>query len=702
MKRILLGSAALALLNSAAYGADVVTETVVVTAQHRLQPLADVPISIHVLGSDELAQRNVQDMHDAFNATANVQFNMLGDGADGAGIAIRGVSAAGVFGVDQAVPFYVDGILLGSEASLNPALYDLQRVEILRGPQGTLYGRDALGGAVSIVTTKPDPAAGGGYVEGTVGSYGELGIKGSANIPLSDESAVRVTAFGLRSNGYVHNTLDPHKFMNGDQFGGRVQWLYRPAANWEFVLSGDYFKDDSRKYGIGDRNTVPRTLSVDIAVPFPSRNQSYGLALSSTWTGNLFDVVSLSAWRGSTAGGVGGNYSPSPLIEQGYTRQYNQLSQEVRLVSHPGGPIDWVAGIYAFGYKEHRLDFYGFSQSIPADSFFPGQPPLDAGYQEISVPRITAENFAAFGDATYHVTDRLDLVAGGRVSFDHRDIHYNHHSNYPAPGFSFFAPTQILDQSNDTTTFTPRVGVLYKATGDLNLYATISRGYKSGGYNPSFAASSDLYYKPESGWNYEIGLKGTSFDNAVSYSLSAFDFEWDNKQAYYYNGFFVTIANARAARSYGAEGALEWHLTDGLQFGAQVGLLSANFTDFSNAGDSSTGASVDATGFRLPLAPRLSSNLSAQYTYPIAVDGKLVARLDYNFRSRFYFDVLQQSPQGGYGLLNAMLSYSMPEWSVSLYGHNLSDQRYLSYAYSTAQGVAGAPRTFEVLLRRNF
>ena len=704
MKKVLLGTGAawVLLLHGVAFADDTIQpETVVVTAQHRTQSVDDVPISIQVLSGDELTQRGTQNMQDAFDATANVQFNLLGDGADGAGIAIRGVSAAGVFGVDQAVPFYVDGVLLGSEASINPSLYDIARVEVLRGPQGTLYGRDALGGAVSVVTVQPDLSATSGYLEAIGGSYGEVGGRGMLNLALSDNSALRFNAYALGSDGYVHNTLGSEKFMNRDEYGGRAQWLYRPSADWDFVLSADYDRDGGRKYGIGDGATVPQTLTVSIATPISSYSQSYGTALTSTWHGDSFDVVSITGWRGSTAIANGGNFQPSPLVEQGYKRQYNQGSEELRLVSHPSGSLDWVAGLYAFGYAEQRQDYDGFTEALPADSYFPGQPPLDAGYRETSTSHVAAQNYAAFGDITYHATDSLDLIAGARVSFDQRDIVYDHRSNYPAPGFSFFAPTQGLDQTKDAVTFTPRVGFLYKAADNLNFYGTISRGYKSGGFNPSFAASSDIYYRPESGWNYEIGLKGWGFGHAVDYSLSAFDFEWSNKQAYYFNGLFVTIANAPKARSYGAEGSLNWHVTDAFKLGAQLGLLSANFTDFPNAGDSSTGGSVDATGFRLPEAPRMTSDLSAQYAVPVA-NGTLSARLDYNYRSRLYFDVLQASPQSGYGLLNATLSYEMPDWTVWLYARNLTDQRYQAYAYTTAQSVPGEPRTFEVVLRRSF
>jgi iron complex outermembrane recepter protein len=675
-------------------------DQIVVTAQRREQTLEEVPLSVRVIESSEIEARRIRTPEEAFDSSANVQFNLFGDGADGAGIAVRGVSAAGVFGVDQAVPIYVDGVLLGSEASFNPRLLDIDRIEILRGPQGTLYGRDALGGAVSIVTTRPDPSGISGYVEGSLASYDERGLKGVVNLPTGADSALRLAAYGVRSDGYVKNVQGGPRFMNLDEAGARAQWLFRPTERWELVLSGDYSEDHGRKYGVGPAGTVAQTLSVDIAIPFLGKTHNAGAALSSTFKGDSVDVISITGWRNSGADGMGGNFSVSPLTEQGYDRRYSQLSEELRVISHPGGWLDWVAGAYAFGYREHRVDFDGFNFEVPADSFFPGQPTLPAGYQEASTPRIDTRNYALFGDATAHLGRDWDLIAGARVNYDDRRIHYDQHST--EPGFSIFAPIQVLDQRVTDTSVEPRFGLTYKALSSLNLYTTVSRGYKSGGFNPSFAASADLYYKPESGWNYEAGMKGSAFGRRVTFSASVFDFEWSNKQAYYWNGFFVTIANAPKARSYGGEGQVDWLATERLQLGAQIGLLHATLTEFPQAGNSSTGTPTDATGFRLPLAPSFSGNLSAQYSQPVGDGAKLVARVDYNYRSRFYFDVLQLSPQAGYGLLNTGLTYDIARWSVTVYGRNLTDERYLSYAYNTTEGVPGEPRIFGIAARVKF
>ncbi|MBM4382354.1 MAG: TonB-dependent receptor [Deltaproteobacteria bacterium] len=409
--------------------------------------------------------------------------------------------------------------------------------------------------------------------------------------------------------------------------------------------------------------------------------------------------MSISAYRKTESDGSGGDFTSSPFVKQGYARRNRQLSQELR-VHREGTRGDWVLGLYAFGYDEERVDFFGFTELTPADTFFPGQPELPAGYQEQSIPDIEARSASLFSDGTLRVGERWELTAGLRVSWDRRWIRYDHAGTLP--GFSFFAPTLRFTDSFEETTVTPRVAVRYAANDALSLYATIARGQKAAGFNPSFAFSSDLLYDKESAWSYEIGAKGMALDGAIDFALSAFYFDWRDKQAYYYNGFFVTIQNAPKARSYGAELELAWRASERLSIGAQLGWLRANFVRFENAGDSSTGSPVDASGFRLPLAPRFSGNVFAEYVLPLPREISLRGRLAYDFRSSFTFDVLERSRTEAVGLLGATLALERGRFELSFAAENLVDERYLAYAYSTDRGLPAEPRTFRGSLRVRF
>ncbi|MBM4382353.1 MAG: TonB-dependent receptor plug domain-containing protein [Deltaproteobacteria bacterium] len=266
-------------------GLDETVEELIVTAQRREQRAIEVPASLHVLPGDALAARGVRDVRDAFAAVPNLQFNMLGDGGGGTGIAIRGVSAAGVFGVDQAVAIYVDGVLMNAEGAWNPRLVDVDRVEVLRGPQGTLYGRNALAGAVSIISVQPNPERLGGFAEATVGWFGEFGASGALNVPLGEAAAFRVTAFGAQSDGFIRNRLGGRRFGGLAEGGVRAQLAVEPAERWSLALAADYAKDDGRKWGVGDRVRVADELAVDVATPFLSELENYGAALTATREG---------------------------------------------------------------------------------------------------------------------------------------------------------------------------------------------------------------------------------------------------------------------------------------------------------------------------------------------------------------------------------------------------------------------------------
>jgi iron complex outermembrane receptor protein len=674
-------------------------EEVIVTVQRRDQPAVEVPASLHVLSADDLAARQVRDVRDAFGSTANLQFNMLGDGGGGTGIAIRGVSAAGVFGVDQAVAVYVDGVLMNAEGAWNPRIADVERIEVLRGPQGTLYGRNALAGAISIVSVQPDPERLGGYAQAETASFGEFGASGALNVPLGDAAALRVTAFGSQSDGFIRNRLGGPREAGLAEGGVRAQLALAPTERWSLSFAADYAKDEGRKWGVGDRDRIADELATDIATPFVSTLENFGAALTATRDGDLLRWVSITAYRQTEAGGGGGNFTASPLVKQGYARRNRQLSQELR-VHREGARGDWVVGAYLFGYDEARTDFFGFTQLTPADTFFPGQPELPAGYQEQSVPDIEARSASLFSDGTLRVGERWELTAGLRVSWDRRWIRYDH--NGTLPGFSFFAPTLRFTDSFDETTVTPRVAVRYAASDTLSLYGTIARGQKAAGFNPSFAFSSDLLYEKESAWSYELGAKGSALGGEIDFALSAFYFDWRDKQSYFFNGFFVTIQNAPKARSYGAELELTWHASERFRLGGQLGWLRANFVRFENAGDSSTGTPVDASGFRLPLAPRISANVFVEYALPLPGETTLRSRLDYDYRSSFTFDVLERARNEPAGLLRATLALERGPWELSFAAENLTDDRYLAFAYSTDRGLPAEPRTFRGTLRARF
>lgn len=357
---------------------------------------------------------------------------------------------------------------------------------------------------------------------------------------------------------------------------------------------------------------------VDHAIPNLDEIENYGASLKSTWRTDFGDIVSVTAWRGAKAAGDGGNCTPLALQNGGYERDYGQFTQEVR-ANGETDRFNWTLGGFLLSSKEKRFEYAGFYPALPPDFLFPGQTALPANYREGTHSDVDSLTVSLFGDLTWHLTDRLDLIGGARLSYDRKSIDYDHGSNLGA--FVFLAPPFQTSQSVDGFDISPRIGLTYALTDDLKLYGTIARAYKPKGFNISFAPDSNIGYDAESAINYEVGLKGEAMGGRVSYALSAFYFDWRNQRVYSFDNNRVFIGNAPKSRSYGAEAEISAEITEGFRLYAGAGLLDAKFVEYPNAL-----SGTDESGNWQPFASKFTASLSAEYTRPLTDDLDLVAR----------------------------------------------------------------------------
>lgn len=669
--------------------------TISVTAQRREQSIIDVPVSLRVFSRQDIDARIMKRLDDAFAATANTSMTSQRGGNDASSLSIRGVTTT-AFGADPSVGVYVDDVYVGNDNGFNARMSDMRQIEILRGPQGTLYGRNAIGGAVNIRTESPELGVNRSRVEGGFGSDG-LGFgTAMANVALGDRAAARISMYGDRSDGWVNNSLGGRPFMNLNDFGGRLKTLIKPSDVLELELSADYAKDMGRRSGYGPFDTVWKN-GVSQAVPNLDHTENYGASLRAAWTLDFGKVTSVTAWRGAQADGGGGNFSPVALQNGGYTRDYDQFTQEVR-ANGETERLNWTVGAFFLSSREKRYESAGFYPALPANMLFPGQPALPALYEEGTRSTVNAITAAVFADTTWKLTDRLGLLAGVRLSYDRREIDYNHASTLGP--VAFFAPALQLNPSVNGVDASPRVGLSFKLAEDVRLYGTVSRGYKPKGFNISFAPDANIGYKAESAVNYEVGLKGAAAGGKVGYSLSAFYFDWRDQQVYSFENGRLFIGNAPKSRSYGGEAEVNVEILDGLRLFAGAGYLDAKFTDYPNAM-----SGQDESGNFQPFASRWSANLSVQYTYRFDTGVSAVARLDYNWKSAFYWDTANTIREPGHGLLNARIGLETEGWSIGLFARNLLDQEYRIRAamYSgQAMAIPGEPRTVGLIARASF
>ncbi|MFG1361011.1 TonB-dependent receptor [Xanthobacter pseudotagetidis] len=653
-----------------------------VEAMRRAQPFLNVMASVRVFTEKDIEARTIERLEDAFDASVNTLMRSQRGGNDASVISIRGVANT-AFGTDPTVAIYRDDVFIGNDASFNLTMVDLDQIEILRGPQGTLYGRNAIAGAVNVRSARPEFGATYTKLDVLFGTDMTLQGRAVVNAALGSDLAVRAVAFGDYSNGWVPNLADGQLYDGAKDGGGRFQVFARPSENLELLFSADYATDQGSRGNRGPFGTVWAD-GYNAAIPYVSSISSYGTSVKASYDFGGAELVSVTAWRGADGEGTGGDFTPSPFRQNGFTRSYDQASQEVRLVSKPNDKLEWTVGTFFFGSDETRYESTGFNYPVPANVFYPGQPALPAGYEEGTNSNLFGWSAAAYGDATWHVTDKLDILAGARLSYDRREIDYDHHSN--VPGITLGAPAQLLLQSMDSTDLSPKIGLAYEVAPKVRAYATISRGYKAGGFNLSFAPTNDLAYEPESAWNYEGGVKASLFDGRLDVAASVFYFDWTNQQIYSFNGYSVWIANAPKSRNYGAEIEIKARPVDGLELFAGLGLLDARFID---APASQSGGNAD--GNWQPLASKYSLSLSAQYTRPLTAQLNGIARVDWNWRSSFYFDVDNTIEQEAYGIVNARLGVEAKDWSLYLVALNLLNQEYYTVATNNGYGPYGAP-----------
>ncbi|MEW5421225.1 TonB-dependent receptor [Amorphus sp. 3PC139-8] len=668
----------------------VVLDQIMVSAQRREQVAKDVPISLRVLSREELQERIVRRLDQAFEATPNATVTSQRGGNDASTMTIRGVATT-AFGADPSIAVYVDDVYVGNDNGFNARMADLEQIEILRGPQGTLYGRNAIGGAVNVRTGSPELGVNSVYAESGVGTDGLLFGQGTVNFALADTVAARISVFGDRSDGWVNNEAGGPDFMNLDDYGGRAKLLAAVTPDWDVELTADYSRDKGRRSGYGPFETIWED-GVNLGEPFQDHMDSFGASLKSTTRTGFGEVISVTAYRGADAKGEGGSYDPAPMQNAAYSRDYDQVTEEVR-VSGETDRLDWTVGAFGLYSQDNRYEASGFYPALPANTFFPGQPALPAMYEEGTRTDVDTTSLALFGDVTWRMTEQLNLVAGARGSYDRKKIDYVHGSTMGA--FAFLAPPITTSQSTDGFDISPRVGLIYELTEDTNVYATISRAYKPAGFNIAFAPTADIGYDAESAINYEVGLKGEALDGQVGYAVSAFYFDWRDQQVYSFVNNQLVINNAPKSRSFGGEAEVNVELVDGLMLYAGVGILDAKFVDYPNAM-----SGMDESGNWQPFASRYSANLSAEYRRAITDDLVGFGRVDYNYRSSFYWDSANTIEEPGYGIVNARLGVEGDHWSLSAFAQNMFDQEYRIAAQTYTQGVLaipGTPQTFGVV-----
>jgi iron complex outermembrane recepter protein len=706
-------------------------EEIVVTAQRREQSLQDVPISVSVFSSDKLEQLNINEGSDFLRLTPNVSFTEDGEvGSRGLSISIRGVSnlSTGETATTNSFGYYIDDLNVAASANfvVNPQLLDVERIEVLRGPQGTHFGRNTSGGAINVTTKKPDSNF---YAE--ISGFGERfdAFGGSAiiNLPVTDKLMLRSVLSYEEGDGTVRN-ITPGGTPQSDFDYLHMRHSVRALISDNLTLDFSYTYTDENQ-GL-DENVPSGVLDIDtrsfpfIAAVCNNAQNAAKTCANDSGTGffpdnrkltskdadesndNRFDIVNLRLnWEGeryqlkSITGYMDSKSSREAdldgtdrsMLVRLQERNAETFSQEIQIHSRGWEDVDWVVGgIYA------KDEFTRLSNVTTGTLGFGPFPP--GNIINLFTNTFENESWAVFGDLTWSLSEKFSLTGGIRYSEDTIDVGIKDRiTGIPGAGGTAPLPGESVDASFSDVSF--RVAANYYLNDDTSVYATISSGYKAGGTQLNQAlgtvVASNQPFDEESVLNYEIGIKATLLDKRLRFSASAFYLDWDDLQIESFalttdaTGaiLFTTLTqNAASAQNWGIEAEVEALLTDELRIGGGVGYLDSEFKNFTNA-SVGTGSLVDLSGQRLPKTPEWTLNLFGEYRRPILNSMEGWIYLDFSHAASSRSDLesvaapllgLSDFPYNvpSYEVVNLRVGIEDERWSVTGYIENLFDKNY--------------------------
>jgi len=723
---------------------------IVVTAQFRETNIQDTPLAITAVTGETMAARGMTDVQSIASTAPSVTLTP-GPAAFGKTIVsyIRGVGANDYSpAFDPSVGYYIDDIYYASLAGTTFDLMDLERVEVLRGPQGTLFGKNTVGGAIRLISKKPDDVL-GGSMEATYGSFDRFEVRGSLNIPLvGDTLAMRVSGIHKERRGYVKRLdfacanpglagaipSDPAAGANcitGYEGGENIDAFrvaIRAAASdrVEINLSGDYTNDRSDPGALSLVLTGPDTLldpfnatqtipafgvpyddrfiTGDPYVTYSSfanpltgnrdeplnRVEAYGFA--GTIDIELADSLRLRSITGyrnlKTSYAFDGDGSPLPLVQQTDSIAYEQFSQEFQLLGElMDERLEWVLGAYYFKGEATSQSY----ADLPI-----------AGILAEGDDTFEVEDYSAFGHLTFHVTDRLNIIGGLRYTRETKNFHLFHPLSIYLPGGATL-PTPPLDfvaEPLEYERWNPKVSIDYAVTPDVMVYAQFSTGFRGGGFNNRpFTAAQVFPVGPESLKAYEVGFKSQLFDRALTLNLTAFQSDYSEIQQTVagLDSFGVPFAaplNVGKARIRGLELDSALHL-GGFSLNVVANYLDAKITEATPpTGLSVPPSALPQVGSRLAFAPEFKLNVGAQYELDLAKLGSLTPRFDVMHQSEIRYDStgLPAAVEPGYTIANARLTWANEggDLSVALGVTNVFDKYYNAYIFNTYAQNLGA------------
>ncbi len=753
---------AAALLTAGQASAQALLEEVIVTAQKREQSLQDVPVAVTAFTGERLVESGIRDFFEVSNIDPALIVGKSQTSTTST-FSIRGVfTSSQNFGLESSVGLYVDGIYRARQSAMINNLVDIDSIEVLRGPQGTLFGRNTPAGAVSMGTRAPD-FDGEGYIDVQGGDLNLLSVDGAKSFTLiEDKLAIRATGFYMERDGYIDAVgLEDDAIDNRDRFGGRLQALWLPTDDISVRVIADYSEIDENCCSPGNwrNNLQAQQLPAGSAPVFGSdnnvlaqggtvidqdelfdnvvatsflpisQNEDKGISLEATWALSNFDLTSVTAYREFDSFDLtDGDFYDIDAVDRTNDAEQSQFSQEFR-ISSEGDRLSYVAGLF---YFEQELDSEVITGVGPDTGPLVGAPaaffPSDGFARDLAQQDHTA--YAVFGQMDLNLSDSVVLTAGLRWTKEDKDMVNTFTEVNPGIGFAFFppiAPRADVEEEIDDDQVTGTAKLSWFANDDVMFYASYGTGYKAGGINTDrIAPTLNTVFDAETSEAVELGMKAEFPEAGLRVNLALHNTVTDDLQTISFQGTGFALQNAGKAEARGGELDVLWQPLDYTTFTLAYAYNDAEYDDF-EAGDCwiatpfHTGqpdpndngdGSCDRSGGQLAGNPE--NSVVTSFRQDFVITGNVTAFI---YGEYIWFDERMTDVNNdplkladSYDIINARAGLVFDNWDleVTAWGRNLGDEGYTNtIADGVAQpgrliGYLNEPLTWGVSLRKNF
>jgi iron complex outermembrane receptor protein len=685
-----------------------VIDEIIVSARRRGdENLQDVSIAVSAFSGETLRESGIVDFAEIAARTPSFTFQeQIGNQQE---VIVRGIGTLRLTGsaAEPSVGTFIDEVYIGRRGTATPPIFDLERAEVVRGPQGTLYGKNVVGGAVNLITARPSQEF-SGRASISYGQYDALGgqdmygVEAYVTGGLSDKVAGRLAAQYRENDGYSYNILRDEELDDNESFAVRGSLLFEPSNQLELRLTADFSHNEgggqSRKPV--DDPTIPglgAALGGGLLSPNPRISESpwsqfedrdvFGLIARADYKLQSGPTLTyLAAYRDGDFSGrysLVGIASPPSLTDaaNGQTETYEGITQDLR-ISSPDGPMRWVGGLYYLREETKVID-----NSIATSFLAEGGEPGGIGdildgefiYDQTNV----TTSYAVYGELNWDFAENLTLTAGARYTWDDKD--YDHRTECLDYGLEpdfiiCLAPLEDelwdITTSEDWSEFTPKLGLDWRVSVDALLYISAAKGFKGGGWQgkPGTEAAALVSYDPETAWTVEAGAKTEWAEQRVRVNLALFYTKFDDLQVEQLDdeGLTLIIDNAADAEIQGLEVEAVLAPTPALQFWFSGSYIDSEYKDFLDA------SGGDRSGNTLARTPEFMFNVGTSYETQVGDALLLRGRVEYSWQDDMFWGVENTVFEGSYGLLDARISLGSSDgrWQAALYGKNLTDELY--------------------------